>query len=164
MTIRVLFVCMGNICRSPIAAAVLRAQGESHAEIVLDIDSAGTHAFHVGQSADKRAARAAARRGYDLSSHQARQVVSEDLERFDYVVAMDLLNLERLSELRSECGGPCRANIGLLMDFAVGSRYREVPDPYYGGSKGFEQVLDLVELGVAGLLDDILAYTNNPVP
>lgn len=151
--IRVLFVCMGNICRSPTAHGVFQAQVRTAGlERWIDIDSAGTHGFHAGLPPDRRAIRAAAERGYDLSDLRARQVEAADLERFHYVLAMDHANLQILEGLG---GGAGAARPALLLDFAGHPRGREVPDPYYGTANGFDEVLDLVEEGCAGLLETI---------
>jgi protein-tyrosine phosphatase len=149
----VLFVCMGNICRSPTAHGVFRAMvaGEDLADVIA-IDSAGTHAYHVGNEPDRRAQETARRRGVDLSDLVARRVSEEDFGRFDYVVAMDQENFLSLAEI---CPEEHREKIHLFMDFAPGMRTREVPDPYYGGAAGFERVFDLVEAAAQGLLDDI---------
>lgn len=151
--IRVLFVCMGNICRSPTAHAVFRARaGAAGLDRWLDVDSAGTHGFHAGSPPDRRAVRAAAERGYDLSDLRARQVEAADLERFDHVVAMDRSNLQQLEALD---GGPGSTRPVLLLDFVEDLQGKEVPDPYYGAVNGFDEVLDLVEAGCAGLLEEI---------
>jgi protein-tyrosine phosphatase len=151
----VLFVCMGNICRSPTAEGVFREllAGSGLLQRV-HADSAGTHAYHVGSPPDPRAQQAAARRGIDISRLRARVVVREDFERFDYVLAMDCGNLEDLAGQRP---ARPRARVGLLMEFAPSGYPREVPDPYYGGRHGFEQVLDMVETGCRGLLQEILS-------
>jgi len=147
---RILLVCMGNICRSPTAHGVLRARarqaGVGHR---LDIQSAGTHGYHVGSPPDRRAIRAAGERRYDLSDLRARQVEPRDLEVFDYVLAMDRDNL---AILRSLQGPRTQARISLFMDFADRDQGADVPDPYYGGANGFERVLDMIEAGVDGLL------------
>lgn len=147
----VLFVCMGNICRSPTAEGVLHAIQKRHVpDLKLRVDSAGTHArYHLGEQPDLRSQHAAKLRGYDISGHRARIVTLEDFELFDFVLAMDTENLSQLKRMRSGSG---RAELGLLLDFAAHSGYRSVPDPYMGGPAGFEQVLDLVEEGVCGLL------------
>ena len=151
--IKVIFVCMGNICRSPTAHGVFRAlvekEGMSH---VVEIDSAGTHAYHVGNSADKRAQATAQRRGVDLSDLLARRVEPEDFEVFDYVLAMDQDNYMSLSEI---CPDQHVDKIYMFMDFASHMRTREVPDPYYGGPAGFDRVFDLVEAASEGLLAEI---------
>ncbi len=148
----VLFVCMGNICRSPTAEGVFRRLVEDAglAGQVL-VDSAGTHAYHVGEPADRRAAAAAARRGYSLEGIKARRVAPEDFERFDYVLAMDEDNLAILGELAS---ADARATLRLFLEYGDAGE-REVPDPYYGGAAGFEQVLDLVENAARGLLEEL---------
>lgn len=147
---RVLFVCMGNICRSPTAEGVFRKLvAERALPFPVHVESAGTHAYHVGHPPDPRAVRAAQERGVDLSSQRARQVTLEDFERFELVLAMDEANREALLEL---CPVEHRDRIRLLLEFAPQAGRAEVPDPYYGGSNGFERVLDLVEEAAAGLL------------
>lgn len=154
---RVLFVCMGNICRSPTAEGVFRHQlREAGLEDRIIADSAGTHAYHIGSPPDPRSRQAAARRGIEIGDLRARVVVPEDFARFDYIVAMDANNLSALQSLR---GPDSRAQVGLLMDFADPAYPREVPDPYYGGRHGFEMVLDMVENGCRGLLQEILRKT-----
>jgi protein-tyrosine phosphatase len=149
--VRVLFVCMGNICRSPLAQGVfedlLRREG---LEDEVFADSAGTGAWHVGSPPDERAQRSARARGLDLSSQRARKVSPEDCENFDYVLTMDEDNYRVVAAL-------CRGNaiVRPFLDFATDSPEREVPDPYYGGPDGFEHVLDLVEEASEGLLEDI---------
>ncbi len=149
--VRVLFVCMGNICRSPLAQGVfenvLRREG---LEDEVFVDSAGTGHWHVGEPPDERALSAAALRGFDLSSQRARRVRSEDCENFDYILTMDEENYRAVAAL---CRGS--AVVRPFLDFATNSPEREVPDPYYGGSDGFERVLDLVEEASEGLLEDI---------
>jgi len=151
---RILFVCMGNICRSPTAEGVFRRLVQERAShLPLEIDSAGTHDYHVGEPPDARAVAAAARRGIDLRSLRARQVSDEDFERFDLIVAMDRLNhvtlLERAPPVAHE-------RIRLFMEYAGDADVQDVPDPYYGGPLGFEQVLDLAEEAAAGLLDEVI--------
>lgn len=148
---RVLMVCMGNICRSPTAEGVLRAKLQAAGlGKQVEVDSAGTAGSHRGEPPDARAVRYAAGRGYDLSSLRARRVTRDDLERFDWVLAMDEDNLESLRRLLPELGG---ARVGLLMAHAQRfTDVREVPDPYYGSPAGFEHVLDLVEDACDGLV------------
>ena len=159
---RLLFVCMGNICRSPTAEGVFRKVWMDRApELSIYVDSAGTHAYHVGQPPDPRAQRAALRRGVDLSAQRARRVVAEDFARFDLVLAMDRLNVELLKEL----GGPdYHDRVRLFLEFAPQTGRTEVPDPYYGGSNGFEHVLDLVEEASIGLLEHVRRRTSATEP
>lgn len=147
----VLFVCLGNICRSPTAEAVFRARAAARGlEDALHIDSAGTGDWHLGKAPDRRAQEAAARRGYDLSPLRARQVTPEDLRRFDLVLAMDDENLRDLQQLGGNRAG---AVLYRLMDFHPEAPVTEVPDPYYGTTGGFEHVLDLIETASDHLLD-----------
>lgn len=149
--VRVLFVCMGNICRSPTAEGIfrelLRREGLEEA---VETDSAGTHGYHVGRPPDPRAQEAAARRGVDISDLRARAVDSFDFEAFDYILAMDEANLEWL---RTEAPSAAHERIRPLLDYARRHDATEVPDPYYGGRGGFEHVLDLVEDAAQGLLE-----------
>lgn len=144
----ILFVCMGNICRSPTAEGVFRVRAEA-AGLQLDIDSAGTHAYHVGNAPDARSTRHAAIRGYDLSTQRARQFAAEDFERFDYVLAMDHDNL---AILQRACPAQHRHKVKLFMEYATRSGSDIVPDPYYGGANGFDMVLDYVEDAADGLI------------
>lgn len=146
----ILFVCMGNICRSPTAEGVFRRTVAAESlDQALDIDSAGTHAYHIGDAPDVRALRAAQTRGVDLSRKRARRVSVADFARFDLVLAMDELNRATLLEL---CPPEHRERVRLFLEFAPHVGRLDVPDPYYGGSNGFEYVLDLVEEGSRGLL------------
>jgi protein-tyrosine phosphatase len=151
--IKVLFVCMGNICRSPTAQgvfeALVRAEGLDHA---IEADSAGTHAYHVGKPPDDRSAAAAARRGIDISRYRARQAGVEDFHAFDLILAMDRDNhsiLARLAPMGRD------GTLRLFLEFAPELEIRDVPDPYYGGEDGFEHVLDLAQAASRGLLDEI---------
>jgi protein-tyrosine phosphatase len=154
---RILFVCMGNICRSPTAEGVFRKVVAEHApDLSIAIDSAGTHAYHVGEPPDPRAVRAAQRRGVDISAQRARVVVPEDFTRFDLLLAMDELNIAMLYDLG---GTEHEQRVRLLLDFAPGAGRTAVPDPYYGGSNGFEYVLDLVEEASLGLLNHLREST-----
>jgi protein-tyrosine phosphatase len=156
---RVLFVCMGNICRSPTAEGVFRkVLLERAPELDVSVASAGTHAYHVGQPPDPRARRAAERRGIDLSAQRARRVNADDFEHFELVLAMDEQNREALLEI---CPPEFRDRVRLLLEFAPHLGRTEVPDPYYGGSNGFEHVLDLVEEAALGVLEH-LRRTNAP--
>ena len=151
--IKDLFVCLGNICPSPSAEGVFRKLVEEQGlDDVIQIDSAGTHAYHVGSSPDDRAQEAAGRRGIDMSSLVGRRVDHGDFYIFDYVLAMDESNEYHLREM-----APAEAvhKVQLFLDFAPQRSEREVPDPYYGGHSGFEHVLDLIEDASEGLLADI---------
>ncbi len=155
MSTSVLFVCLGNICRSPTAHGVFQGLVEAAGEAGnIEVDSAGTGSWHVGEAPDQRATAAALERGYDLSTLRARQVCRNDFERFDYVLAMDGDNLAGLQQL-APSSYPGR--LMLLLDFHPKADFSEVPDPYYGGDTGFTQVLDMVEEASRGLLADILA-------
>lgn len=151
--VKVLFVCMGNICRSPTAQGVFEhlVQQEGLSEQIA-IDSAGTHAYHVGEQPDRRAQIAALQRGVDLSLQRARRVQDEDFSRFDYVLAMDSDNEQNLLY---QCPAEQREKVRRFMSFAPEMNTAEVPDPYYGGAQGFEHVLDLVEAAARGLLQHI---------
>lgn len=153
--IGVLFVCMGNICRSPTAHGVFRklAMDEGMAHLI-EIDSAGTHAaYHLGEPPDRRARETARQRGIDLSDLRARCAVSEDFFQFDYILAMDQENYLTLKNL---CPRGMEWKLKRFLDFAPTSPVRDVPDPYYGGQHGFEQVFDLIEMAARGLLDELL--------
>src|SRR3712207_160690 len=149
--VRVLFVCMGNICRSPLAQGVfenvLRREG---LEDEVFVDSAGTGHWHVGSPPDERALSAASLRGLDLSAQRARQIARDDCQSFDYILTMDETNYQAVAAL---CRG--RAEVRPFLDFAPDSPQTEVPDPFYGGPEGFEHVLDLVEAASEGLLEEI---------
>jgi protein-tyrosine phosphatase len=149
----VLFVCMGNICRSPTAEAVFRSLAADTApELPLQIDSAGTHGYHVGAPPDPRSQAAARRRGIDMSALRARRLTRIDFERFDYVLVMDERNREDALEIAPATH---RATFRLFLEYARALGRLDVPDPYYGGETGFEEVLDLVEEASRGLLDEL---------
>lgn len=153
MKVSVVFVCMGNICRSPTAEAVFRHYVEKAGlEDRILIDSAGTHDYHIGEVPDARTQRVAKQRGYDMSALRGRQVEAQDFQRFHYVLAMDEANLSILQRLRPR---EAQGHLGLFLEFAQRHTEREVPDPYYGGADGFEKVLDLVEDAAHGLLTHI---------
>lgn len=155
MTKRVLFVCLGNICRSPTGEGLLRhVLAERGLEGEIEVDSAGTGAWHVGEGPDARMSRAAAARGYRLGG-AARQVTAEDFRRFDLVVAMDRQNLADLEAIAPP-PGERHADLRLFSDFLPAGSPADVPDPYYGGDTGFEQVLDLVEEGCEAIVDHLL--------
>jgi protein-tyrosine phosphatase len=149
-TSRVLFVCLGNICRSPTAQGVFEALVEQRGLAgLVEVDSCGTGDWHVGSAPDPRAVTAAANRGYDLSRLKARQLKVGDFGIYDYILAMDGTNLEDLQGL---CPGDYGGHLGLFLSFAGELAPDDVPDPYYGGADGFDQVLDLVESASEGLL------------
>ncbi len=152
VAMKVLFVCLGNICRSPTAEAVFRHvlthEGEG---LRIEIDSAGTHGYHIGEPPDVRTQAAARRRGIDMSGLRARQVHAADFEEFDLILAMDR---ENLAELKRRSPARLHDRLRLFLEY-TSLTDREVPDPYYGGEAGFEQVLDLVEKASRGLLDDL---------
>ncbi|AOI92736.1 phosphotyrosine protein phosphatase [Burkholderia pseudomultivorans] len=153
--VAICFVCLGNICRSPTAEGVMRHQVDAAGLADrIDVDSAGTGDWHVGEPPDTRAQAAARLRGYDLSALRARQVGTADFERFDLLLAMDEANL---AELRRRCPPQHRDKVRLLMEFAPGATETEVADPYFGGAQGFEQVLDQVERACEGLLQTLRA-------
>ncbi|HUG21119.1 low molecular weight protein-tyrosine-phosphatase [Piscinibacter sp.] len=151
---RVLMVCMGNICRSPTAEAVLRHKLREAGLDHVVVDSAGTHAYHVGDPPDPRSTRHASRRGYDLSALRARKVCRADFEQFDLVLAMDWENLELLGD---QCPAEHRGKLRRLTEFARRLDAEIVPDPYYSGADGFEHVLDIVEDACEGLVAHLLA-------
>ena len=148
--IKVLFVCMGNICRSPSAEGVFRDKvSEAGLSDKINIDSAGTHAYHVGNPADLRSQEAAIKRNFDLSAQRARKVEISDFDEFDYVIAMDMSNVD---DLKGICPAGREDKINLFLKFANNSSKKEVPDPYYGSGNGFEIVLDLIEDAADGLI------------
>ncbi len=150
---KILFVCMGNICRSPTAEGVFRALLRKHKlDGQIEVDSAGTHGYHVGEAPDSRTQRAAASRGYDLSSMRARKGAAQDLEYFDLIVAMDRNNLEALQRL---CPKDKLGRLKLFMDYSANFDDDEVPDPYYGLGHGFDLVLDMVEDASEGLIESL---------
>jgi protein-tyrosine phosphatase len=150
---KILFVCLGNICRSPTAEIVLREISAREApELGLQVESAGTEGYHVGHPPDQRTRSAARRRGYDMSALRARRIDTQDFGRFDLILAMDRSNLETL---RRRAPDSARGRIRLFLEFVPGTDVLEVPDPYYGDANGFEEVLDLVELAARGLIQHL---------
>lgn len=155
--VKVLFVCMGNICRSPTAEGIFRqAVNEAGLADKISIDSAGTHAYHIGKQPDARAQSASRNRGIDLSNLRGRQVEPADFDTFDYVIAMDNSNHADLTQVADGNSD----NLFMLLDFSENFSEKEVPDPYYGGEQGFEHVLDLVEDASYGLLAHIQKQHN----
>ncbi len=151
--VKVLFVCMGNICRSPTAHGVLEhILKEQGLVAAIEVDSCGTHAYHIGEEPDRRSQEVAKQRGVSLSHLRGRRVEMSDFEYFDYILAMDQDNL---SILESMCPSEHVEKLSLFLDFAPSRSESEVPDPYYGGPKGFDIVLDMIEVASQGLLDDI---------
>jgi len=151
--VRVLFVCLGNICRSPTAEGVFRKLvREERLEHLFEIDSAGTHAYHLGEPPDERAQAACARRGVDISGLRGRKATSADIRKFDYVLAMDRENYENLLEITAT---GYENRVRLFMEFAPERPEEEVPDPYFGGASGFDRVLDMIEEAARGLLAEI---------
>lgn len=152
--IRVLFVCMGNICRSPTAEGVFRhVVDQAGLSMQIETDSAGTSDYQKGDPPDRRAQQAAGKRGYDLSRLRARQVRAQDFHEFDHILAMDTKNLK---DLKAIYPNGARAEVSLFLEYARKSKIKEVPDPYYGGVQGFEMVLDLVEDAAHGFLQHLL--------
>ncbi|VAW75684.1 Low molecular weight protein tyrosine phosphatase [hydrothermal vent metagenome] len=151
--VNILFVCLGNICRSPTAEGVFRHWVEQEGEADwITIDSAGTHAYHVGASPDSRAQHAAQKRGVDLSALRGRQATIVDFEEFDYVLAMDEENFNNLAHIAPD---DQQHKIKMFLKYAENFDETDVPDPYYGGSQGFEHVLDLIEDASQGLLEHL---------
>jgi protein-tyrosine phosphatase len=148
--VSVLFVCLGNICRSPTAHGVFQGMVDSHGfSESISVDSAGTGDWHIGHSPDQRTALVAQTKGYDLSTLRARLVTSDDFDQFDYIIAMDKANLSDLNAMRPD---HYTGHLSLFLDFSEQADYSEVPDPYYGGDNGFELVFNLVEAASRGLL------------
>ena len=158
--VKVLFVCMGNICRSPTAEGVFRRRLVEHGlQDHVDTDSAGTHGWHAGNPPDSRSVAAARRRGIDIGWIRSREVVLRDFTEFDHVLAMDRDNLEHM-ETMAPAGRTAR--VSLFLDYAPHLDLKDVPDPYYGGAGGFDHVLDLVEAASEGLIAHILDTRPQP--
>lgn len=153
MKTRVLFVCLGNICRSPTAEAVMRRKLQDRGlEGWFEVSSAGTGNWHVGESPDARATEAASKRGYDMNALRARQLAESDFKHYDLVLAMDRSNI---TNMRRVCPAGCLSKIGLLMGYAPQALLDEVPDPYYGGEEGFNLVLNLLEEACDNLISTV---------
>ncbi len=152
---RVLFVCLGNICRSPTAQGVFEhLVAREKLSKIISVDSAGTSGWHIDSAPDARTVQAARSRGYDLSALRGRKAIKQDFERFDFILAMDQENYDALNEIKPK---DYSGHLGLFLDFASSSSKREVPDPYYGGAKGFDTVLDLIEDASEGLMECLRA-------
>ncbi len=159
MSVKVLFVCLGNICRSPTAHGVFESLvNERGLQELIAVDSAGTGDWHLGAGPDKRALAAAKNRGYDLSALRARQVIVNDFDTYDFIMAMDNNNLDDLRAMSpARFSGELALFLHYTLDLSLlGDAPKEVPDPYYGSGDGFEHVLDLVEDASKGLLEHIL--------
>ncbi len=147
---KILFVCMGNICRSPTAEGVMRQHLiQAGLDPYVQVDSAGTHGGHAGDPPDMRAQRAAAQRGYDISRLRARKIAPKDFNEADLILSVDDYNL---SILKQKCPTWHQAKLARLLDYRVHGEYEDVPDPYYGGTQGFDLVLDLIEDAAQGLI------------
>ena len=156
----VLFLCLGNICRSPLAEGAFRALIARHPDADFAVDSAGTGGWHAGEAPDPRSVATARRHGVDISAQRARQLAAEDFARFDWIVAMDSDNLETASRRRPAGDAHARARLVAMIDFVhpeVRGRLRGVPDPYYGGLDGFEEVWALLAAGMPNLLEAMQA-------
>lgn len=153
-SVSVLFVCMGNICRSPTAQGVFQQLvNESDLPMNFIVDSAGTHAYHRGEAPDRRSQVALERYKIDISRQRARPIVNDDFDKFDYILAMDKSNLLALKKQQRTANG--KAKVALLMDYGPPGSPVEVPDPYYGGHEGFSEVIQLAQSACLGLLDHI---------
>ena len=153
--IKVLFVCLGNICRSPTAEGVFRELSRDCKTLKnIEIDSCGTSGFHDGEPSDPRSVSTAKARGYDLSDIRSRKVTVRDFHEFQYILAMDRSNLESLKTFAIN-NGVNPNNVFLFMDFSNQLQIKEVPDPYYGGANGFNNVIDLIEIASKGLINEL---------
>ena len=157
--IKVLFVCLGNICRSPTAHAVLQQMvGQQGLQDKIVVDSCGTGSWHIGNPPDKRMQQVALQHGYDLSGLHARKLTAEDFDTYDYILGMDTRNVaDILKKMPAHYSG----KVALLLDYSSDKNVLEVPDPYYGGEEGFERVLHLIEMACTGLLSE-LSYSRTP--
>lgn len=150
---KILFVCLGNICRSPTAEAVFKAKARQ-AGFACDVDSAGTGAWHAGETPDRRAQAVGEKRGYSFAGQKARKITHDDFSKFDYIAAMDASNL---SDLHAICPDQHRQKLRLFLNFSNDHKNEDVPDPYYGGPDGFEHVVDLIEEASDGLIQALSA-------
>ena len=158
MSVKVLFVCLGNICRSPTADGIFqKLVADAGLSKRIIVDSAGTAGWHQGRAPDPRTVAAAKKRGFDLSLLRARQVLAADFSEFDYILAMDKQNLQDLAMLKPQ---DYSGHLGLFLEFGTQRQQLSVPDPYHGGEEGFELVLDLVEEAAQGLLQSIRTRHN----
>ncbi|NQZ13674.1 MAG: low molecular weight phosphotyrosine protein phosphatase [Alphaproteobacteria bacterium] len=148
---KIMFVCTGNICRSPSAEAVLRHQANQQGA-KLEISSSGTHGYHIGEPSDPRAIKHAAKRGIDMSGITAQKITTQDFQDYDLIIAMDQGHMRILEDIRPEA---CRADLKLFTDFMPEASNQDVPDPYYGDFIGFELVLDMLEEGCSFILKEL---------
>ena len=156
MVKRILFVCLGNICRSPAAEGVFKQKiKDRDLEKLFVVDSAGTGSWHVGNLADPRMRETALSRGIELTS-RSRKIVEDDLYEFDHILVMDNDNLNAIKSLIKDINNPINSKIELILSYSKNSQLDEVPDPYYGGQKGFDKVFDLLEDAIDGLLDSLI--------
>lgn len=151
MSHRLLFVCMGNICRSPTAKGIFD-RSLAEARIAFESESAGTHDYHIGHPPDRRAVEAARRAGVDIGSDTARQFARDDFHRFDRIFAMDRANLEQIVAIRPD---DATARVQLVMELVPDYGMEEVPDPYYGGRTGFVQVIDMLDAAAEALVREL---------
>ena len=158
MTKKILFVCLGNICRSPAAEGIFKRKIKDRGlENLFVVDSAGTGGWHVGNLADPRMRETASSRGIDLTS-RSRKIEENDLYEFDYILVMDKDNLHAVQSLVPNESHPATSKIKLILSYSKNSQLDEVPDPYYGGQHGFEKVLDLLDDAIDGLLDSLMDF------
>tara|TARA_B100001109_G_scaffold244761_1_gene231775 strand:+ start:493 stop:966 length:474 start_codon:yes stop_codon:yes gene_type:complete len=156
MVKKILFVCLGNICRSPAAEGVFKQKVKDRdLEKLFVVDSAGTGSWHVGNLADPRMRETALSRGIELTS-RSRKIEENDLYEFDHILVMDNDNLEAVKSLIKGCKNPINSKIKLILSYSKSSQLEEVPDPYYGGKKGFDKVLDLLDDAIDGLIDSLI--------
>ena len=156
MVKKILFVCLGNICRSPAAEGVFKHKiKDRDLETLFVVDSAGTGGWHVGNLADRRMREAALSRGIELTS-RSRKIEESDLYEFDHILVMDNDNLDSIKSLIKDHNNPLNSKIKLVLSYSKNSQLDEVPDPYYGGQNGFDKVLDLLDDAMDGLIDSLM--------